>query len=63
MTLLFLLHSTNLWITYKIKPEIFDEKCGNAALLIKNFRFYFIFNPLGHDAKSSRKAARRLIPS
>jgi len=31
-------------ITYEIKPEIFDEKRGNAALLIKNFGFYFIFN-------------------
>gem|GEM_PF-2448528 len=28
-------------ITYEIKPEIFDEKRGNAALLIKNFGFYF----------------------
>jgi len=30
-------------ITYKIKPEIFDEKRGSAALLIKNSGFYFIF--------------------
>jgi len=32
-------------ITYEIKPGIFDEKRGNAALLIKNSGFYFIFNP------------------
>jgi len=31
-----------LRITYEIKPGIFDEKRGNAALLIKNSRFYFI---------------------
>jgi len=35
----------SLRITYEIKPEIFDEKRGNAALLIKNSGFYFIFNP------------------
>jgi len=29
----------------KIKPEIFDEKRGNAALLIKNFGFYFVRDP------------------
>jgi len=34
-----------LWITYEIEPEIFEEKRGNAALLFKNFRFYFIFDP------------------
>jgi len=34
-----------LRITYEIKPEIFDEKRGNAALLIKNSGFYLIFNP------------------
>jgi len=34
-----------LRITYEIKPGIFDEKRGNAALLIKNSGFYFIFNP------------------
>jgi len=28
-----------LRITYEIKPEIFDEKRGNAALLIKNSGF------------------------
>jgi|GEM_PF-2428123 len=27
------------------KIPIFDEKRGNAALLIKNSGFYFIFNP------------------
>jgi len=32
-------------ITYEIKPGIFDEKRGNAALLIKNSGFYFIFIP------------------
>ena len=32
-------------ITYEIKPGIFDEKRGMAALLIKNSGFYFIFNP------------------
>jgi len=32
-------------ITYEIKPGIFDEKRGIAALLIKNSGFYFIFNP------------------
>jgi len=30
-----------LRITYEIKPEIFAEKRGNAALLSKNFGFYF----------------------
>jgi len=30
---------------HEIKPRIFDEKRGNAALLIKNSGFYFIFNP------------------
>jgi len=30
----------------KIKPEIFDEKRGIAALLIKNFGFYFVRDPL-----------------
>jgi len=30
--------------TYEIKPGIFDEKRGNAALLIKNSGFYLIFN-------------------
>jgi len=36
-----------LWlrITYEVKPGIFDEKRGIAALLIKNSGFYFIFNP------------------
>jgi len=34
-----------LGITYEIKPGIFDEKRGIAALLIKNSGFYFIFNP------------------
>jgi len=34
-----------LRITYEIKPRIFDEKRGIAALLIKNSGFYFIFNP------------------
>jgi|GEM_PF-1994193 len=34
-----------LRITYEIKPGIFDEKRGNAALLIKNSGFYFIFDP------------------
>jgi len=32
-------------ITYETKPGIFDEKRGNAALLIKKSGFYFIFNP------------------
>jgi len=36
----------HVWIMYETKPEIFDEKRGNAALLIKNFGFYFIFNPM-----------------
>jgi len=36
---------SHLGITYEIKPGIFDEKRGNAALLIKNSGFYFIFNP------------------
>jgi len=31
--------------TYEIKPGIFDEKRGNAPLLIKNSGFYLIFNP------------------
>jgi len=34
-----------LRITYEIKPGIFDEKRGNAALLIENSGFYFIFDP------------------
>jgi len=34
-----------LRITYEIKPGIFDEKRGIAALLIKNSGFYFIFDP------------------
>jgi|GEM_PF-1222826 len=34
-----------LRIENKIKPEIFDEKRGNAALLIKNFGFYFVRDP------------------
>jgi len=32
-------------IENKIKPGIFDEKCGNAALLIKNSGFYFVRDP------------------
>jgi len=36
---------TELRVTYEIKPGIFDEKRGIAALLIKNSGFYFIFNP------------------
>jgi len=32
-----------LRITYEIKPGIFDEKCGSATLLIKNFGFYFMY--------------------
>jgi len=35
-----------LRITYELKPEIFDAKRGIAALRIKNFGFYFIFNPM-----------------
>ena len=31
------------------KPEIFDEKRGNAALLIKNFGFYFQSHYIGGD--------------
>jgi len=34
-----------LRIENKIKPEIFDEKRGIAALLIKNFGFYFVRDP------------------
>jgi len=34
-----------LRITYKIEPGIFDETCGNAALLIKNSGFYLMLNP------------------
>jgi len=30
---------------YEIEPEIFDAQRGIAALSIKNFRFYFIFDP------------------
>jgi len=29
----------------QIKPGIFDEKRGTAALLIKNSGFYFVRNP------------------
>jgi len=39
------IHDPVLRITYEIKPRIFDEKRGNATLLIKNSGFYFIFNP------------------
>jgi len=31
--------------TYEIKPGIFAEKRGIAALLSKNSGFYFIFEP------------------
>jgi|GEM_PF-1392321 len=41
----FLLVAAFLRSTYEIKPGIFDEKRGIAALLIKNSGFYFIFNP------------------
>gem|GEM_PF-4419533 len=34
-----------LRIDNKIKPGIFDEKRGIAALLIKNSGFYFVRNP------------------
>jgi len=34
-----------LRITYEIKPGIFEEKRGIAALLFKNSRFYLIFDP------------------
>gem|GEM_PF-1899237 len=40
-----------LWITYEIKPGIFDEKRGNAALLIKNSGFYFIFDPMNRKTQ------------
>jgi len=40
-----LLIRRSLRSTYEIKPGIFDEKRGNAALLIKNSGFYFIFSP------------------
>ena len=39
-----------LRITYEIKPGIFDEKRGIAALLIKNSGFYFIFDPKAHNS-------------
>jgi len=42
---IFLLSSKPPRIMHEIKPRIFDEKRGNAALLIKNSGFYFIFNP------------------
>jgi len=41
----FVMERLQLRITYELKPGIFDEKRGTAALLIKNSRFYFIFNP------------------
>jgi len=34
-----------LRIENKIKPGIFDEKRGSAALLIKNSGFYFVRDP------------------
>jgi|GEM_PF-806507 len=34
-----------LRIKYEIKPGIFEEKRGIAALLFKNSGFYFIFDP------------------
>jgi len=34
-----------LGIGNKIKPGIFDEKCGIAALLIENSGFYFVPAP------------------
>jgi len=30
---------------YEIKPRIFEEKRGNAALLFKNSGFYFVRDP------------------
>ena len=44
-----------LRITYEIKPGIFDEKRGNAALLIKNSGFYFI----SWRTPSSRRSQHR----
>gem|GEM_PF-3420167 len=40
-----LLGSVTQGIPYEIKPGITDEKGGNAALLISNSGFYFIFDP------------------
>jgi len=40
-----------LRIENKIKPRIFDEKRGIAALLIKNSGFYFVHDPRGFRAK------------
>jgi len=42
-------------IENKIKPEIFDEKRGIAALLIKNFRFYFVRDPKIRAVKEEEK--------
>jgi|GEM_PF-1940534 len=39
------LFQRQLRIENKIKPRIFDEKRGNAALLIKNSGFYLIRDP------------------
>jgi len=39
------LNERALRIENKIKPGIFDEKRGNAALLIKNSGFYFVRDP------------------
>ena len=38
-----------LRIENKIKPGIFDEKGGIAALLIKNSGFYFVRDPKPND--------------
>jgi len=33
------------WKNGEIEPRIFDEKCDNTALLIKNSGFYFVRDP------------------
>gem|GEM_PF-1417838 len=48
-----------LRIENKIKPRIFDEKRGIAALLIENSGFYFIREP--KDRKSSNLQILELL--
>jgi len=54
-----------LRIEHKIKPGIFDEKRGNAALLIKNSGFCFVRNPknTGFIFWSASQSRQRLLSS
>jgi len=50
-----------LRIENEIKPGIFDEKRGNAALLIKNSGFYFVFDPKRVPNKKDDSKSRPFI--